>query len=217
MDYKNGKIYKLVCSETQNIYIGSTCSTLVKRLHQHKRKYNNCMSKTFIEPKIYLVEDFPCDRKEQLTGRERYYIETLDCVNKVIPGRTKKEYYQENKEKIYKREKEYRKKNKEKVAQRKKEYYQANKEILNKKKKISYEKNKEKYLKQQKEYCQKNKEKIALKKKEYREKNKDKIKKKYTCECGSVYVECKKKRHEASQKHLNYIINNSTGMSSDDF
>ena len=32
MDYKNGKIYRIVCEETGRQYIGSTCSTLVKRL-----------------------------------------------------------------------------------------------------------------------------------------------------------------------------------------
>ena len=38
MDYKNGKIYRIVCEETGRQYIGSTCSTLVKRLSNHKNK-----------------------------------------------------------------------------------------------------------------------------------------------------------------------------------
>eukprot|EP00952_Eustigmatos_sp_NYUAD-ZCMA_P009908 40808-Eustigmatos_ZCMA.PRE.1 len=45
---------------------------------------------------IVLIEDFPCDNKEQLHARERHYIETLECVNKVIPNRTSAEYYQAN-------------------------------------------------------------------------------------------------------------------------
>ena len=187
MDYQNGKIYKLICSETQKIYIGSTCSTLVKRLHQHKRKYNNCMSKTFIEPQIFLIEDFPCERKEQLTGRERYYIENFDCVNKVIPGRTGKEYYQDNKDKINQISKEYHSKN------------QNNIDYQNKRKEYS-EKNKDKVSQMKKEYYKKNKEKILEKMKE---KNKEKI----TCECGSIIRILTIPRHERSKKHLNFLAN----------
>ena len=92
-----------------------------------------------------------------------------------------KEYYQTNKETLYKKHrervengykrdkekaKEYREKNKEKHKEYMEEYYQANKE----KAKEYREKNKE-YMKQwRKEYYQANKEKA----KEYREKNKEK-------------------------------------------
>jgi len=194
MDYKNGKIYKLVCSETQNVYIGSTCSTLVKRLHGHKKKSNKCTSKTFIEPKIFLIEDFPCERKEQLNGRERHYIETIDCVNMIIPGRTKKEYEQDNKEKIIEKYKEYNKKNKEKINEKCKKYYQENKEKINEK---------------HKKYYQENKYKISGKNKKHYHENKDKIlekqKKKYTCKCGSTLARNNKADHEKSKKHKLYI------------
>jgi len=127
MDYKNGKIYKLICSETQKVYIGATAQPLYKRLYQHKAKYNKAMSKTFIEPKIFLIEDFPCERKEQLNSRERYYIENFDCVNKCIPGRKTKEYYEDNKERLSKINKEYNKKNKERLSKYKKQWYDDNK------------------------------------------------------------------------------------------
>jgi len=45
MDYKNSKIYKIVNDENDNFYIGSTCSTLVKRMYAHRMKHNKCMSK----------------------------------------------------------------------------------------------------------------------------------------------------------------------------
>ena len=35
--------------------------------------------------------------KDQLRGRERYFIENTVCVNKQIPTRTYKEYYETNK------------------------------------------------------------------------------------------------------------------------
>ncbi len=49
---------------------------------------------------IVLIENYSCDNKDQLLAtRERYKIETLDCVNKVIPKRTGKEYEQDNRDK----------------------------------------------------------------------------------------------------------------------
>ena len=35
--YKNGKIYSIKCNITDNIYIGSTIQTLIKRLNDHKQ------------------------------------------------------------------------------------------------------------------------------------------------------------------------------------
>jgi len=125
MDYKNGKIYRIVCEETGRQYIGSTCSTLVKRLSNHKRKkYNKCASKDFINPKIILIEDYPCDRKEKLLMRERYHMENTECVNLKRPIISEEErtelklecdksyrYRPENKQK----KKEYNEKNREKL------------------------------------------------------------------------------------------------------
>ena len=111
-NYQNGKIYKLVCSETGKIYIGSTVQKLIKRKwgHTDNRK-KLCMSKDFIKPEIYLIENYPCNSKQELCKRERHYVETIDCVNKYIPSRTKKEYYQDNKDIIIKKNAEYLKKN----------------------------------------------------------------------------------------------------------
>lgn len=111
MDYSNGKIYRIVCNITGRQYIGSTTQSLPKRLHEHKRKY-----KLFLEGKvqfitsfsvlennnvdIILVESCPCKSKEELHRRERLFIETMDCVNKIIPLRTDAEYKRDNKEMI---------------------------------------------------------------------------------------------------------------------
>jgi len=101
MDYQNGKIYRVVCEETGRQYIGSTCSTLVKRLSNHKRnKKNGSSCKDFINPKIFLIEDYPCDRKEQLLMRERYHMENTECVNLNRPIRTDTERKEQKKEKV---------------------------------------------------------------------------------------------------------------------
>ena len=94
-DYQKGKIYKLVSDHTDEIYIGSTCQLLCHRLSQHARDFregkNKCTCKNMFElgkVKIVLIENVPCDSKEELYKRERHYIETMNCVNKAIPGRT---------------------------------------------------------------------------------------------------------------------------------
>lgn len=96
-DYSQGKIYKLVCEESGKVYYGSTIQTLPQRLAQHKN-HKNCMSKTMTNPKIYLVENYPCESKWELEERERYYIKNNECINITIPHRTNKEYREDNKE-----------------------------------------------------------------------------------------------------------------------
>ena len=44
---------------------------------------------------IILVESYPCENKNELHSRERYYIENNNCVNKIIPTRTSKEFKKE--------------------------------------------------------------------------------------------------------------------------
>ena len=45
------------------------------------------------------MEECNVQTKDQLHQRERKYIEELECVNKVLPTRTKKEWRQDNREK----------------------------------------------------------------------------------------------------------------------
>ena len=136
-DYTKGQIYKLVNDELGLTYYGSTIQPLHKRLHLHKIKLN-CSSKILFTEgkcKIYLVEEYPCDNKRQLEQRERYYIENNECLNKRIPCRTKdelkeykKQYNEENKERINEKCKQYYEENKDKKKQYYKEYREKNKE-----------------------------------------------------------------------------------------
>jgi len=105
IDYNNGKIYKIVCNITGKIYVGSTTKQyLSQRLTWHRNDYrrylknNNLYITTSYQVlengsfNIILLENVPCSNRDELRARERYYIETLDCVNKCIPGRTRREY-----------------------------------------------------------------------------------------------------------------------------
>jgi hypothetical protein len=127
-NYHNSKIYRIVCDTTGKQYIGSTTIPLSARLAQHKKTYKttkNCLSREVLENnnfQIILIEDFPCDRREILLQRERVYIETMDCVNKNIPLRTKEEWYQDNKERIIEKQLEWNNKNREKLREYQRKY-----------------------------------------------------------------------------------------------
>ena len=54
-------------------------------------------------------------------------------LNKQLPTRSQKEYYEANKEVIAEKCKEWREVNKEVLTEKKKEYYEANKQVLNEK------------------------------------------------------------------------------------
>jgi len=100
--YKNGKIYKIVCNETNEVYYGSTIIKLKYRINRH-RNSNMCMSRQIINRNNYyyeLIEDYSCNNKYELETRERWYIENNNCINKIIPTRTDKEYYENNKDRL---------------------------------------------------------------------------------------------------------------------
>ena len=128
-NYENGKIYKLTCSETDKVYIGSTTRTLAERMCKHREKENDCASKDFINPKIELIETYPCETKEQLLWKEREWIENTDCVNKVFPIVTKEEYNIKRE----KRRKEHREENRERLNAVEKKYRENNQDRINEK------------------------------------------------------------------------------------
>ena len=105
MNYRNGKIYKIISQSTDKIYIGSTCTELSKRLHQHKLNFknyldgkSNYMSSFEIikygDAKIILIVNYPCLNKEHLTARENYFIETTtNNINHQLAPLTADELY----------------------------------------------------------------------------------------------------------------------------
>lgn len=89
--YQNGKIYKITDNTNENVYYGSTQKTLARRLSDHKYDYKrrekegNVRTSSLIicnqDYTIDLVEDFPCETREQLEKRESYYINNFKCIN----------------------------------------------------------------------------------------------------------------------------------------
>lgn len=188
-NYEQSKIYKIVCNETGEVYIGSTTLYyLCNRISSHKSAYrcdvkNQCASKNIIARNNFtaeLIEKYPCESKEELKKRERHWIEnTENCINVCRPYVTKTEKKELCKElnKRYKEKRtQYQKDNKEQIAVKAKEYREEHKEERAAQQKNWREANKEKIAAKKKAYNEANKEIIAAKKKEYREANKEKIK-----------------------------------------
>ena len=116
--YDNGKIYKIRNEITDDIYVGSTCNLLCKRMVQHRayhanQKYRNIrlyklMNEIGVEEfHIELIELFPCSSKDELRAREGHFIRSMGNLNHKIGGRTQQEYYADNKDKLAIKQKEY--------------------------------------------------------------------------------------------------------------
>jgi hypothetical protein len=250
---KTGFVYKLCCRdlEVKEIYVGST-SNLKNRKHGHKRsctietdKDYNSPVYTFIRANggfhnwdLIQIERVEFNTRFELHARERHYIELLRAtLNKQIPTRTKKEYYDEHKEeqkeivkkyyednkdqkKEYQKEyyienknqinekaKEYRETHKEKYKEKDKKYYEKNKEEIKEKVKKYYETHKEERLQKDKKYYEENKEEIKQYNKKYREKNKQRLNQRVICQCGGDYSIAGKAQHFKTRLHKRNLEN----------
>ena len=103
------KIYKIVDNTNDNIYIGITTQTLKRRLSDHEIR-KKCSSREIIKNGDYRIELI--EETDDKT-RERYWILNTNCINITIPGRTDKEYREDNKEKQKKQKIEWYKNNKD--------------------------------------------------------------------------------------------------------
>jgi hypothetical protein len=91
--FQNGKIYKITSSAGKP-YIGSTCISLKSRFHLHFKNGHTYSVSPHLEKddiKIELIEKYPCNNREELIKRERYWTEQIECCNKRKPYRSYKE------------------------------------------------------------------------------------------------------------------------------
>ena len=135
VNYQNSIIYRIYDNTNGDVYYGSTANVLRFRIAKHKSdaksdsKNKICKSKSIMlnDDFIYSeVQKYPCNSKKELHIRERYYIENFTCVNKNVPTRTQKEYYEDHKED----KKQYYKDNKEEKQEKRNKYYADNKEEI---------------------------------------------------------------------------------------
>jgi hypothetical protein len=101
-DIKIGYIYKIVDNTNDNVYYGSTTTSLKKRLGDHRTDY-----KRYLEGKNNYITSFEIIKNNNyniicieevsfndiclLYERERWHIKNNDCVNINIPTRKSKE------------------------------------------------------------------------------------------------------------------------------
>ena len=105
MNYNNAKVYKIYNLIDDDIYVGSTCQSLSKRMAKHRGSMNTTekshrplyskmldlgVENVFIE----LIEECPCESKDQLRQKEGFFIREMGTLNKRIENRSKKEYNQ---------------------------------------------------------------------------------------------------------------------------
>ena len=135
-----GRIYKIFDNTNDNIYIGSTIKQLNERLKGHEKAYKSYLNCKYHyvtsfeilkndDYQIVLLEEIEFDVKSELFAREGRYISSLECVNKVIPNRTLKEYKLANIEQKRIYDKQYRLQHREDRRQYKQQYYQLHKKI----------------------------------------------------------------------------------------
>ena len=186
--YHNGKIYQITDIGYNKCYIGSTTESLSLRMARHRANYKSFLSggkgshirlfEIFNEfgienCKIQLVEYFKCDTLQELQRREGEVIKITDCVNKLVAGRTRKEYRDDNRDKLREIDMEYREQHKDKFNEYSKQYREANNEKINERTKQYYKANKDKINELSKQKREANKEKINERRRELRKLKKE--------------------------------------------
>lgn len=142
VNYQNGRIYKLCSDVDDKIYIGSTTIKLCQRFSDHKtlsKKVNSKVYKHFKKihwenVRIILLEKYPCESKEELLMRERFWQEKLkpklNTNNAITTKNEVREQSKKRNQKYYKKHKDeddFKKRNHLKV----KKYYESHKEQIN--------------------------------------------------------------------------------------
>jgi hypothetical protein len=196
-----GRVYSIRSHQTTDIYIGSTTQILSKRMADHRSNYKKYLNGTFdyvssfeiLQYKdcyIELLFEGEFESKNALDRKEGEYQREMNCVNKNIAGRTPKERYEENKEKL---------------LQKKKKYYVDNRKIKLEKANQNYKDNREIKLEKANQYAKEHQEQI-------KENNRQKI----TCECGSTICKISKSTHIKSKKHQAFILSESVAKNCDE-
>ena len=125
MDYSKAKVYCIRNYNDDDVYVGSTCQPLSKRMADHRMSINSKRDGNMLLYSkmrehgannfyIELLEEYPCNNKEQLRAKEGEYIRSLSTLNKRIEGRTIEEWRRDNEEYLKEHLKSYYIKNKPK-------------------------------------------------------------------------------------------------------
>jgi hypothetical protein len=184
MTYQNGKIYCIRNTIDDDIYVGSTTQPLCKRMVHHRSKMKMGSSyklhlkmadvgldKFYIE----LIENCPCENKEELRKREGFFIREMGTLNSYIAGRTTKDWFIENQESALNYRTIYFETHKNTLCKKQHEYRESHKEQL--------KEAKTRYCLEHKTIIQQKRSTIII------------------CECGRQITHSHKSDHLKSKKH----------------
>ena len=90
-----GKVYKIICSQSNDVYIGSTFNTLRDRWRDHKNRYRqyqknnsrNMSIHTYFDKygiehfKIILIKEYEVIDRKHLESKEQLWINKLTNIN----------------------------------------------------------------------------------------------------------------------------------------
>jgi len=131
---KIGRIYKIVCSQSDDVYIGSTFNTLRDRFRTHKVAFcrwskDDTLGNYAIYPyfkqygvenfKIILIKEYTVEDRSHLEAYEQLWINKLKCVNQQSAFRINKFAV-----------KDYNKENADIIKAKKRQFYHANKQRI---------------------------------------------------------------------------------------
>lgn len=155
IDHQKTVIYKIESNDSNitDLYVGST-TNFVKRKYEHKTNCNNVNRKGY-NSNVYKfiranggwdnftmvwIEDYPCNSKVEALAQEQYHYKLLKAkLNSNVPGRNKKDYLIDNKNKIQEQKKRYNKDNQDKIQEYQHQYRQDNKLKIQERQKTKFD------------------------------------------------------------------------------
>lgn len=138
----NGTIYKIFCldSKIDCCYIGST-KNINRRMREHKMNVTNEKKREYKYPvyetirqnggwdnwKYIILANVNVKSYHQLRNFEKIYIKnTKNTLNTLIPARTRKEHYQDERSKILAYKRSYHQNNRVEICRKRREKYKKN-------------------------------------------------------------------------------------------
>lgn len=194
-----GRIYKIIHTESNLVYVGSTFNTTRDRFMKHKQNYTSWLKGKHSEISIYphfkehgvdqfrmiLIKEYEVIDRLHLQGYEQLWINKLKPINKnnAFCVMNNKAY-----------QVQYRKKNKAKLNEKQREKYYANREQINLNRRET-----------SKQYYESNKEKLSKQAKQRYEANKAILSEKFNCDCGGKYTKTGISQHLKTHKHQQWL------------
>lgn len=217
-----GKVYKIIATQGNECYVGSTFNTTRDRFQAHKDGYKKwkkiclkfCSSFKIFDKygiencRIILIKEYTVVDRAHLEGYEQLWLKKLKAINEREPSArilTKqrnrfrcRQFYENNKETINSnRRDEY------------KQYYELNKDKLNEYNRRRYHENHQKVLDEKRDYRESNRAAMSGYSKKYYSQNKNIISNKgkvlISCECGSSIRKDGVHTHKKSIKHRKFV------------